>query len=167
MCSLSKGAQALLLLMLSPSNLLASATTATTCGEARIVKEEKNLEAWSAERLLRKEGPTRWMAEEGGFFVVDLGCQKIIKSIKIDNSEHLPGNRNQQGNGSSGKRCIGFRFADHVQLWLTHFTVAKVFNITLMSNVCLLTYTIMSASHCLKPLVELSYIKPSHTVVLF
>ena len=134
MCSLSKGAQALLLLMLSqhwhPSNLLASATTTTTCGEARIVNEEKNLQAWSAERLLRQDGPTRWMAEEGGFFVVDLGCQKIIKSIKIDNSEHLPGNRNQQGKGRV-HWFVGLGIMKtSVQLWLTYFTVAKVFNIT-------------------------------------
>ena len=99
MCSLSKGVEALLLLMLSqqwhPSSLLASATTATTCGEARIVLEEKNLAAWSAERLLRQVGATRWMAEEGGFFVMDLGCQKIIKGINVDNSEHIQGNSNQ------------------------------------------------------------------------
>ena len=118
MCALSKGVQVLLLLMLSqhwhPSNLLALARTATTCREARIVKEEKSLEAWSAERLLRQVGATRWMAEEGGFFVMDLGCQKIINGIKLDNSEHLPGNSNRQGNGSSLKGCIGFRFRDHV-----------------------------------------------------
>ena len=101
MCSLSKGVQALLL-VLSQHWHPASATT--TCGKARIAKEEKNLGAWTAERLLRKEGEgnTRWMAEEGGFFVMDLGCQKMIKSIKVDNSQHLPGNKNQQGDGGTG-----------------------------------------------------------------
>ena len=96
MCSLSKGIQALLLI-LSQHWHLSSATT--TCGEVRIAKEEKNLAAWTAKRLLRKEGEgaTRWMAEEGGFFVMDLGCQKMIKSITVDNSQHLPGNKNQQG----------------------------------------------------------------------
>ena len=72
-----------------PSNLLASATT--TCGEARIVEEEKTWNVWTAERLLKVEGPTRWMAEGGGYFVIDLGCQKIIKGIKVDNSEHAIG----------------------------------------------------------------------------
>ena len=44
---------------------------------------------WKAERLLRKDGqPTRWMAEEGGFFVMHLGCQKIVKGFRIDNSQH-------------------------------------------------------------------------------
>ena len=94
MCSLSKGVQALLLILSQhwhwhPSSLLVSATT--TCGEARIVEEEKTSGVWTAERLLRVEGPTRWMAEEGGFFVIDLGCQKIIKGIKVDNSEHTNG----------------------------------------------------------------------------
>ena len=105
MCSLSKGVQALLL-VLSQHWHPASATT--TCGKARIAKEEKNLGAWTAERLLRKEGEgnTRWMAEEGGLFVMDLGCQKMIKSIKVDNSQHLPGNKNQQGDGSTGFKIV-------------------------------------------------------------
>ena len=50
---------------------------------------------WKAERLLSKDGqPTRWMAEEGGFFVMHLGCQKIVKGFRIDNSQH----KNKEGN---------------------------------------------------------------------
>ena len=49
---------------------------------------------WKAERLLRKDGqPTRWMAEEGGFFVMHLGCQRIVKGFRIDNSQH----KNKEG----------------------------------------------------------------------
>ena len=49
---------------------------------------------WKAERLLRKDGqPTRWMAEEGGFFVMHLGYQKIVKGFRIDNSQH----KNKEG----------------------------------------------------------------------
>ena len=50
---------------------------------------------WKAERLLSGDGqPTRWMAEEGGFFVMHLGCQKIVKGFRIDNSQH----KNKEGN---------------------------------------------------------------------
>ena len=50
---------------------------------------------WKAERLLSADGqPTRWMAEEGGFFVMHLGCQKIVKGFRIDNSQH----KNKEGN---------------------------------------------------------------------
>ena len=49
---------------------------------------------WKAERLLSADGqPTRWMAEEGGFFVMHLGCQKIVKGFRIDNSQH----KNKEG----------------------------------------------------------------------
>ena len=50
---------------------------------------------WKAERLLSADGqPTRWLAEEGGFFVMHLGCQKIVKGFRIDNSQH----KNKEGN---------------------------------------------------------------------
>ena len=52
---------------------------------------------WKAERLLSKDGqPTRWMAEEGGFFVMHLGCQKIVKGFRIDNSQHKNGEGNKK-----------------------------------------------------------------------
>ena len=84
----SKGSPGLPLLALLclMSTLVVSATT-SSCVEPSIVKAEK--EMWKAERLLRKDGqPTRWMAEEGGFFVMHLGCQRIVKGFRIDNSQH-------------------------------------------------------------------------------
>ena len=90
----SKGSPCLPLLALLclMSTLVVSATT-SSCVEPSIVKAEK--EMWKAERLLRKDGqPTRWMAEEGGFFVMHLGCQKIVKGFRIDNSQH----KNKEGN---------------------------------------------------------------------
>ena len=90
----SKGSPCLPLLALLCliSTLVVSATT-SSCVEPSIVKAEK--EMWKAERLLSADGqPTRWMAEEGGFFVMHLGCQKIVKGFRIDNSQH----KNKEGN---------------------------------------------------------------------
>ena len=92
MSLLSKGRHTLLLILAlgHQANLLATATAA--CGEATIVEQEKSKNNWKPWRLLRKEGNTRWMAEEGGFFVLDLGCQKIIKGAKVDNRKKTDGN---------------------------------------------------------------------------
>ena len=97
MSLLSKGRHTLLLILAlgHQANLLATATAA--CGEATIVEQEKSQNNWKPWRLLRKEGNTRWIAKEGGFFVLDLGCQKIIKGVKVDNRKKTGTNIDTKG----------------------------------------------------------------------